>query len=76
MRSFTCVSWYTLTERIRAVLFIRFRSSSEYAALQTKSEIKNCIEFDVTNDHLKKFGFKIEMENQKDLEIENDIATD
>ncbi|CAH1982669.1 unnamed protein product [Acanthoscelides obtectus] len=50
--------------------------------LHTKSEIKNCFEFNVTNDHLKKFNKnmydfnqnKDETENQEDSQIENEIA--
>lgn len=52
--------------------------------LHTKTEIKNCFEFNVTNDHIKKFNKnmydlkknKDEIENQEDLQIENEIVAD
>lgn len=59
----------------------KLSTTTKEGTLHTKSEIKNCFEFNVTNDHLKKFNKhmydfknKDETENQDDFQIENEIV--
>lgn len=58
----------------------KLSTSTIKGPLHTKSEIRNCFEFDVTNDHFNKniydFKNKEEMENQENWETENEIAAD